>query len=70
MQQPYIPIYVSGASDDAVRVAAKHADVYMMWGEPLSFVQERIAQVNAAANGRPIRFSVGHSCDGLRSANA
>jgi len=62
LQKPYIPIYFSGASDAAVKVAAKHADVYMMWGEPLAQIKERIAQVRAAAAeyGREnhIRFSL------------
>jgi len=57
-----LPIYFSGASDAAVEVAAKHADVYMMWGEPLEQVRERIAQVRKAAarHGREnhIRFSL------------
>ena len=43
-----------------VRVAAEHADVYALWGEPLAGVRERIAQVQAAAaeHGRSLRFSV------------
>lgn len=62
LQQPHLPIYFSGASDAAVEVAARHADVYMMWGEPLEQVRERIAQVRKAAAryGREeqIRFSL------------
>ena len=62
IQKPHLPIYFSGASEAAVRVAAKHADVYMMWGEPVAQVKERIAQVRAAAAayGREnhIRFSL------------
>ncbi len=62
VQKPHIPIYFSGASDAAVRVAAKHADVYMMWGEPLEDVRTRIAAVRAEAAklGRAdkIRFSL------------
>ncbi|MCK9897306.1 LLM class flavin-dependent oxidoreductase [Frankia sp. AgB32] len=54
-----IPIYFGGASTDAVRVGAKHADVYAFWGEPLAGIAERIAQVRAAApTGRDPRFSV------------
>ena len=33
-------------------VGAKHADVYMLWGEPLAAVKERIAEVKAAAPAR------------------
>lgn len=57
-----LPIYFSGASDAAVEVAAKHADVYMMWGEPLEQVRERIAKVRKAAarygREKHIRFSL------------
>lgn len=62
VQKPNIPIYFAGASDAAVEIAAKHADVYMMWGEPLDNIRERIAKVRAAAAryGREnhIRFSI------------
>jgi alkanesulfonate monooxygenase len=56
----HIPIYFGGASADAVRVAAEHADVYALWGEPLAGVRERIDQVQATAaeHGRSLRFSV------------
>lgn len=62
LQRPHVPIYFSGASEAAVQVAAKHADVYMMWGEPVENVRDRIARVRkaAAAHGREnhIRFSL------------
>ncbi|MCU1723706.1 MULTISPECIES: LLM class flavin-dependent oxidoreductase [Pseudomonas] len=62
LQKPHVPIYFSGASDAAVEVAAKHADVYMMWGEPLEQVRERIAKVRKAAakygREKHIRFSL------------
>jgi len=59
VQQPHIPIYFGGASAAAVPVGAKHADVYMLWGEPLANVAERIADVRAAApEGRSPEFSV------------
>jgi alkanesulfonate monooxygenase len=56
----HIPIYFGGASGDAVRVAAEHADVYALWGEPLDGVRERISQLQAAAaeHGRELGFSV------------
>ncbi|WP_027907789.1 LLM class flavin-dependent oxidoreductase [Pseudomonas taiwanensis] len=57
-----LPVYFSGASDAAVEVAAKHADVYMMWGEPLEQVRERIGKVRKAAarygREQKIRFSL------------
>jgi alkanesulfonate monooxygenase len=49
LQRPSIPIYFGGASGAAVPVGAKHADVYMLWGEPLAAVKERIAAVREAA---------------------
>ncbi len=59
VQQPSIPLYFGGASGPAIPVGAKHADVYMLWGEPLAAVKERIAAVRAAAPaGRSPSFSV------------
>jgi len=62
LQKPHIPIYFGGASEPAIRVAGKHADVYALWGESLEGVKERISQVraSAAAHGREdrIRFSL------------
>ncbi|MFZ6049269.1 LLM class flavin-dependent oxidoreductase [Pseudomonas sp. CR3202] len=60
VQRPHIPIYFSGSSDAAIRVAARHADTYMLWGEPLAAVGEHIGHVRraAAAEGRSPRFSV------------
>ena len=57
----HLPIYFGGASDDAVRVGGRHADVYAFWGEPLDGIRQRIAEVQAAAAaaGRTVdRFSV------------
>jgi alkanesulfonate monooxygenase len=57
----HLPVYFGGASEDAIRVGGRHADVYAFWGEPLAGIRERIAQVtaSAAAAGRRIdRFSV------------
>ncbi|MFT7773777.1 LLM class flavin-dependent oxidoreductase [Roseateles sp.] len=58
----HIPIYFSGSSDAAIRIAAKHADVYMLWGEPVAQVREVVQRVRAAAaeHGRDklIRFSL------------
>jgi alkanesulfonate monooxygenase len=59
-QQPYLPIYFGGASDAAITVAARHADVYALWGEPLDAVRAHIERVRAAAaaHGRSLRFSL------------
>lgn len=55
-----IPVYFGGASDDAVRAGARHADVYAFWGEPLADIADRIRQVREAAapHGRSPNFSV------------
>ena len=62
VQKPHIPLYFGGASPSAHAIGARHADVYMLWGEPLAAIRERIAEVRAAAaaarTGREPRFSV------------
>ncbi|MCA9863356.1 MAG: LLM class flavin-dependent oxidoreductase [Thermomicrobiales bacterium] len=59
LQPGGIPIYFAGASGPAVSVGAKHADVYMFWGEPLADIAARMAAVRAAAPaGRSPAFSV------------
>ncbi len=60
LQSPRIPIYFGGASDAAIRVAGRHADVYALWGETHAQVRETIARVRAAAarHGRHVRFSL------------
>jgi alkanesulfonate monooxygenase len=59
-QQPRIPIYFGGASEAAVSVAGKHADVYALWGETHDQVRELTSRVRAAAaeHGRSVRFSL------------
>ncbi len=59
-QRPHVPIYFGGASTAALEVAAKHADIYALWGESLDQVRELTGRVRAAAaaQGRQIRFSV------------
>ncbi|WP_338662144.1 LLM class flavin-dependent oxidoreductase [Pararoseomonas sp. SCSIO 73927] len=62
VQQPRIPLYFGGASEAALRVAGKHADVYALWGETHAQVREIIARVRAEAakHGRAdgVRFSL------------
>lgn len=59
-QKPHIPIYFGGASDAAIPVAGRHADIYALWGETHDQVRELIARVRAAAavHGRRPRFSL------------
>jgi len=55
-----IPLFFGGASAPAVRVGAEHADVYMLWGEPVAQIAERIAEIRAQAakHRRTVRFSL------------
>jgi len=59
-QKPHIPVYFGGASDAAIAVAGKHADIYALWGETHAQVRELIGRVRAAAasHGRSPRFSL------------
>ncbi|SEI50674.1 alkanesulfonate monooxygenase [Azotobacter beijerinckii] len=47
--QGRLPIHCGGASPAAARLAARHADCYLMAGEPLASVAVRIGTVRAAA---------------------
>jgi alkanesulfonate monooxygenase len=60
VQSPRLPIYFGGASDAAVTVAGKHADVFALWGETHAQVREIVSRVRAEAakNGREVRFSL------------
>ncbi|HEX4611279.1 MAG TPA: FMNH2-dependent alkanesulfonate monooxygenase [Urbifossiella sp.] len=60
VQEPHIPIYFGGSSPAAMRVAARHVDLYLTWGEPPAQVAEKIARVRelAAAAGRTVRFGI------------
>ncbi|GAA2389763.1 LLM class flavin-dependent oxidoreductase [Dactylosporangium salmoneum] len=54
-------IYMGGASSGAADFAARQADVYMSWAEPVAMVKARFDEVRArcAELGRPVpRFSV------------
>ncbi len=55
---PVPPIYFGGSSPAALPVAARHADVYLTWGEPPAQVAEKIGKVRELAGDRPIRFGV------------
>lgn len=55
-----IPIFFGGLSGGAVEVGAAHADVYMLFGEPLAAVAGHVDTISAAAaqHGRAIDFSL------------
>jgi alkanesulfonate monooxygenase, FMNH(2)-dependent len=60
VQKPYPPLYFGGSSDAGHKVAAKHIDVYLSWGEPPAQVAEKIAVMRklAAEQGRTVRFGI------------
>ncbi|MCZ6617525.1 MAG: LLM class flavin-dependent oxidoreductase [Gammaproteobacteria bacterium] len=57
-QQPRIPLYGGGGSDDAIACLAPYIDVFMLWGEPLTDTTAFIGRVRGAAKGNEITFSV------------
>jgi alkanesulfonate monooxygenase len=59
-QQPQPPFYFGGASDAAKAVGAEETDVYLLWGETIPMIRERIAHMRerAAALGRTLRFGM------------
>ncbi len=60
VQRPYPPLYFGGSSPAAHRVAARHADVYLTWGERPEAVAAKIIDVKsqAAEHGRTPRFGI------------
>ncbi|MFJ7297224.1 LLM class flavin-dependent oxidoreductase [Streptomyces collinus] len=57
---PVPEVYFGGSSPIAGEIAARHADVYLTWGEPPAQVAEKIARIRslAEAQGRTLRFGI------------
>ncbi|MGC5257263.1 LLM class flavin-dependent oxidoreductase [Gordonia sp. DT218] len=57
---PLPKIYFGGSSPAGIAVAAKHADVYLTWGEPPEAVAEKLDRVRkaAAGQGRQLTFGI------------
>ncbi|MEW2420516.1 LLM class flavin-dependent oxidoreductase [Streptomyces nigra] len=57
---PVPDVYFGGSSPLAGEIAARHADVYLTWGEPPAAVAEKIAWVRdlAGKQGRELRFGI------------
>ncbi|PJY93602.1 LLM class flavin-dependent oxidoreductase [Pseudomonas donghuensis] len=53
-------VYFSGFSDPALDVAARHADVYLNWAEPVEQLKPHIERVRELADkqGRTVRFGL------------
>ncbi|CAM4136114.1 LLM class flavin-dependent oxidoreductase [Paracidovorax anthurii] len=60
LQAGGVPLYFGGASEPALRVAGRHADVYALWGESLAQAGDLVRRVRAeaAGHGRGIGFSI------------
>ncbi|WP_031517029.1 LLM class flavin-dependent oxidoreductase [Streptomyces sp. NRRL F-5123] len=60
LPDPLPAVYFGGSSPAALGVAARHADVYLTWGEPPQAVAEKIARVRELADraGREPRFGI------------
>ena len=57
---PVPEVFFGGASNAAEDVAARHVDVYLLWGEPPAMVRERIERVRAKADAEGRRASIRH----------
>ena len=59
-QQPHLPLFFGGASDMALEVGSRRADVFALWGEPRAAIRERVADIRSRAGewGSDIRFSL------------
>jgi alkanesulfonate monooxygenase len=60
VQRPAPALYFGGSSAAALRVAARHVDVYLTWGEPLEAVAAKLDAVRELAKeeGRTLRFGI------------
>jgi alkanesulfonate monooxygenase len=60
VQQPSPPVWFGGSSEAGREVAARHADMYLTWGEPLEEVAAKIDDVRRRAeqHGRTVRFGI------------
>ncbi|TDV55242.1 LLM class flavin-dependent oxidoreductase [Actinophytocola oryzae] len=55
---PLPQVYFGGSSPAALPVAARHADVYLTWGEPPAQVADKIGRVRGLAGDRDVRFGI------------
>ncbi|MEJ0047915.1 MAG: LLM class flavin-dependent oxidoreductase [Rhodospirillales bacterium] len=64
------PLYFGGSSGEGQKVAARHADVYLTWGEPPADVGEKIAAARALAATEGATFQFRHSAACHRARNS
>ena len=57
---PQPAVFFGGSSEAGTRVAARHADVWLMWGEPPESAAAELARVRALAEaeGRDVKFGI------------
>jgi alkanesulfonate monooxygenase len=57
---PVPPLYFGGSSAEAGPVAARHADVYLTWGEPPAAVEAKLRWMDGLARGagRVLRYGI------------
>ena len=48
-QRPHLPLFFGGASDIALEVGSRRADVFALWGEPRAAIRERVADIRRRA---------------------
>ncbi|MFD2616492.1 FMNH2-dependent alkanesulfonate monooxygenase [Terrilactibacillus laevilacticus] len=60
IQAPHPPIYFGGSSEAGKKVAAKHSDVYLTWGEAPQEAAKKINEVKKLAEkeGRTVKFGI------------
>jgi alkanesulfonate monooxygenase len=60
LPDPVPPLYFGGSSAAAGPVAARHADVYLTWGEPPDAVARKVQWIRELADqqGRGVRFGI------------
>ncbi|MDO3650608.1 LLM class flavin-dependent oxidoreductase [Nocardia mangyaensis] len=56
---PVPPVFFGGSSESALPVAAKYADTYLTWGEPLLAVSRKLERVRGLAVDRGRQLSYG-----------
>ena len=57
IQNPYPKLYLGGSSESALKVAVKHIDTYLMWGEPVEKIKEQITKIKLQSN-QSLRFGM------------
>jgi alkanesulfonate monooxygenase len=57
---PPIPIYLGGHSEEAQRIAAESADVYLLWGDTMEMIETRLAKMreHLLETGRDVRIGL------------